>query len=265
LPTGSTTGVVRFGPPQQPGAVVQLTSLLPSAGHPQIGSGRAEIAPTFLGQHLLVQGEALMVEIHWPGGLGVLSVEAMARRPAPRDYHGWVSQLGHSSRRQEAKLVLLGSGHDALPAIRRGLSHTDPMVRRQCVNLLDHLVDDDSVPDLVAAVEDPDTQVAARALHALACDRCKEGACRPGEDLWVPRALALLYADDADLRAAAIDALGRVVDRRRVAAEALGRVALGDPVKGLRGRARRFVPASASQGCPAGRDRSVLTRDSDRG
>jgi len=182
--------------------------------------------------------------IQWPGWPSVLSVGAMARRPAPRDYHGWVSQLGHSSRRQEAKLVLLGSGPDALEAIRRGLGHTDPMVRRQCVNLLDHLVDDDTVPDLVAAVEDPDPQVAARALHALACDRCKEGACRPGEDLWVSRALALLDTDDADLRAAAIDALGKVVSRRPDVAEALGRVALADPLKGLRGRARRFVPAS---------------------
>ena len=112
------------------------------------------------------------------------------------------------------------------------------MVRRQCVNLLDHLVDDDSLPALIAAVDDDDSAVAGRALHALACDRCKEGECRPGEELWIAKALNLLRHADPDLRAAAIDALGKVVSRRADVAAALVSLSENDADRGLRGMAR---------------------------
>jgi HEAT repeat protein len=134
---------------------------------------------------------------------------------------------------------LLASGSPALPAIRRGLLHSKAIVRRQCVNLLDHLVDEASLVVLVESLDDEDPQVVGRALHALACDRCKEGACRPGEDLWVPRALDLLRHPDPDLRAAAIDALGRVITRRPDVAAAVAGAATSDADKGLRGMARR--------------------------
>jgi HEAT repeat protein len=168
----------------------------------------------------------------------------MASRPASRDYHGWVAQLGKHSRCRQARLHLLAAGQEALPAIKRGLGHREPMVRRQCVNLLDHLLDEGAVQALVEAIDDPDDQVAARALHALACDRCKQGECRPGEDLWVPRALELLSSARTDLRAGAIDALGKVASRRPEVAAALAHSAAEDPDKGLRGQARHFVPTS---------------------
>ena len=118
-------------------------------------------------------------------------------------------------------------------------------MRRQCVNLFDHLVDADSLADLVSALDDEDPSVRARALHALACDRCKENDCRPGEDLWVPRALALLDSPNPDLRAAAIDALGKVVRRRPNVATALAAAAETDTDKGLRGMARRYAMPEA--------------------
>jgi HEAT repeat protein len=167
----------------------------------------------------------------------------MRRTPAPNDFDGWVAQLGVSSCRSRAKQHLLTSGSLALPAIRRGLGHPKAIVRRQCVNLLDHLVDEESLVFLVGALDDDDPGVAARALHALACDRCKEGACRPGEDLWVPRALDLLHHADPDLRAAAIDALGKVVQRRPEVATAVAAASRSDVDKGLRGMARRRVLA----------------------
>src|SRR5437660_879399 len=117
------------------------------------------------------------------GGQGrwvLLRCPKMRRNPAPSDFDGWVSQLGVSSRRQRAKHHLLASGPPVVPAVRRGLGHDKAIVRRQCVNILDHLLDEESLVVLVAALDDADPQVAARALHALACDRCKEGACRPG-------------------------------------------------------------------------------------
>lgn len=128
-----------------------------------------------------------------------------------------------------------------MPALRRGLTHANPTVRRACVNLLDRFVDDETLPDLVAALEDADHGVRARVLHSLACDMCKVNQCRPGEELWVPRALELLTEPDADLRAAAIDALGRVADHQPEVATALKAVAGTDPVKGLRGMASRHL------------------------
>lgn len=168
----------------------------------------------------------------------------MRRSPAANDYDGWVAQLGVSSCRQRAKLHLLASGPPALAAVRRGLLHQNPIVRRQCVNVLDHLVDEDSLSVLVGSLDDDDSGVRARALHALSCDRCKEGACRPAEELWVPRALELLRHSNPDLRAAAIDALGKVVARRPDVASALAVAVECETEKGLRGMARWRLSAS---------------------
>jgi HEAT repeat protein len=177
----------------------------------------------------------------------------MRRIPAGSDFDGWVRQLAIAQRRQQAKRHLLGAGPRALPAIRRGLHHRDVIVRRVCVAILDHLVDEDSVPDLVAALDDDDPEVCARALHALACDACKQNECRPDDDLFVPRALEILRVHpNADVRAAAIDALGRVAQRRPDIAGALVTAAATDRDPGLRTMARRRagrvqVPAGATR------------------
>jgi HEAT repeat protein len=173
----------------------------------------------------------------------VLRCSAMRREPAPHDFDGWVSQLGYSSTRQRARTHLLTSGPPAVPALRRGLQHRKVIVRQQCVRIFDQLVDEESLTELVLALDDEDAGVRARALHALACDGCKKNECRPGEDLWVPRALDLLTHPDPDLRAAAIDALGKVASHRSDAADALARVAETDRDRGLRGMARRHVRA----------------------
>ena len=159
--------------------------------------------------------------------------------PSGSDTDGWVELLGAPSRRAAARQHLLGLGDRSVPALRRGLHHPDPAVRLACAGLLDRLADDGSIEDLVAALDDPDPTVVRRALHALACDECKEGACRPGEDLFVPKALQLLRAADPDLRAGAIDTLGKVLDRRPDVAAALVEVAAHDPVRGMREMARR--------------------------
>lgn len=165
----------------------------------------------------------------------------MRRAPAANDFHGWVSQLGVASCRQRARGHLLSSGSAAVPALRRGLQHKNVMVRQQCVRIFDQLVDEESLPELALALDDRDPGVRARALHALACDRCKQGACRPGEDLWVPRALEFLGDPDPDIRAAAIDALGKVVSRLPEVRAALVAAAEADKDKGLRGLARRHA------------------------
>ena len=50
-------------------------------------------------------------------------------------------------------------------------------------------------------LDHPEGMVRAWALHALACDRCKEGECRLGEDDVVPIALRMLREDPKPARA----------------------------------------------------------------
>jgi hypothetical protein len=60
----------------------------------------------------------------------------------------------------------------------------------------------------------------------------------------VPQALNFLQTDsNPDRRAAAVDALGKVVSRRPDVAAALGAAAETDPDAGLRSMARRRVPS----------------------
>lgn len=166
---------------------------------------------------------------------------SMRRAPAPTDFDGWVAQLRVPSCRQRAKAHLLQSGQAGVGALRRGLRHPDPLVRRSCVNLLDRFLDSEALSDVVAAVDDEDALVCARALHALACDACKQGECRPGEELWMPAALRLLGDPSPDRRAGAIDALGKIADRRPEVAAALARVAEDDANAGLRSMARNRI------------------------
>ena len=164
--------------------------------------------------------------------------------PAARDYDGWVARLGPNSEvRKEAKMHLRHAGAAALPAVRRGMDHPNANVRRQCASLLDFLADEASFEDLVAALDDDDPGVLKRALHALACDQCKENECRPGEHMFVPKALELLRHHNPDIRASAIDTLGKVASRRPDVAAALRAAALHDPDNGLRGMARQRVAA----------------------
>lgn len=175
------------------------------------------------------------------------TVDAMRHVPAGDDFDGWVEEMARPQRRQQAKRHLMRAGAPALPALRRGVHHDDVMVRRTCVSILDHLVDDESLPQLVEALDDPDPEVCKRALHALACDQCKEGACRPGEDLFVPRAIEIARGHaNPDLRAGAIDTLGKVVHRGDVVA-ALALVADHDPDPGLRSMAAQRLRKARRQ------------------
>lgn len=108
------------------------------------------------------------------------------------DYDQAVADLGIRHRAKEALRALMAAGPAATPAVRRGLAHADPQVRAECCNVLDHFLDEPALPELVANLDDPDGRVRARALHALACDRCKEGSCRSSEAEVIPIAVRLL-------------------------------------------------------------------------
>jgi hypothetical protein len=140
-----------------------------------------------------------------------------------RDRHDLlVEQLAVEHRAGAAVRDLMAAGSRATPALRRGLRHDDANVRVRCCMVLDHHLDEAAVPELIGNLAHEDPDVRAWALHALACDRCKEGTCRPGEDEVVPLALKMLR-DDASrrVRTMAAHMLGPAAHRRGDVARAL--------------------------------------------
>ena len=137
-------------------------------------------------------------------------------------YDELIEDLAYKHRAKHAYWTLLAAGSAATPAVRRGLLHDDPEVRVRCCMVLDHHLDEAALPELMANLEHPEGRVRAWALHALACDRCKEGECRPREDETVPLALRMLREDRSrKVRTMAAQMLGMVAPRRPEVARAL--------------------------------------------
>jgi HEAT repeat protein len=104
------------------------------------------------------------------------------------------------------------SGDPARDAIRVGVRHGNADVRMYCAKALDHLIDEESFPELVSLLDDCDDRVRVDALHALACDRCKDTLCRPEKADVLPKAITLLRSDpSARVRQAACEVIGRWV------------------------------------------------------
>lgn len=138
------------------------------------------------------------------------------------DYDRLVNELGIEHRAKAALRSLMTAGTTGTSAVRRGLKHPDPRIRARCCDVLDHFLDPDAIPELMGNLRHDDPGVRARALHALACDRCKEGTCRPAEDDVVDAAIRLLTEDpDRYVRKAVVEALGPAVHRRPEALDAL--------------------------------------------
>ena len=74
------------------------------------------------------------------------------------DSEALVSCLGDSQRAVTAYHELLRRDEDAVGAIRAGLRHENPAVREGCCRLLDHLVDTDSMAQLISMADDPDAR-----------------------------------------------------------------------------------------------------------
>ena len=125
---------------------------------------------------------------------------------------------------------LLRRGKDAVGAIRAGLHHENPAVREGCCRLLDHLVDTDSMSQLIAMTGDPDARVRIAAFHALACDRYKGDTFAPGADEVLDPALRHLASDpDAHVRTRAAELAGKFVHTDGRAVTALERARAQDP------------------------------------
>ena len=176
-----------------------------------------------------------------------------------------VTLLGDPHRAVRARTRLLALGPEATEAARIGLAHPDERVREQCCQILDHLMDADSIPLLIDALADPCERVRIGAVHALACDRCKSDTCRPDPEAVLPTAVGLLAHDPSALvRAYAAELVGHWVHSRLAARDALLRSAAQDPSPAVRKKASWYAPGGAiylrTQPRPA-RDRVAAAHD----
>jgi HEAT repeat protein len=154
-----------------------------------------------------------------------------------------VDYLGVAHRAKHARWTLMLAGSDALPALKRGLSHANPRVREACCVVLDHHLEQDCIPGLMANLDHDDAGVRGWAIHALACDRCKEGSCRPAEADTLPVATKMMLEDrDATVRARAIALVGESVHRHPEVVEALQRALTSEPVAANRKIIRWWLP-----------------------
>jgi len=159
------------------------------------------------------------------------------------DVDQWIAQLAipHRAKRAFWKLVLHGA--ESLDAVRDGLRSNNGDVRMYCANVLDHIVDAESFGDLISLLDDDDARVRMRALHALACDRCKDNECRPDKLDVLPRAIDRLMNDpDRHVRAMAVEVVGRWVHDDVSAENALERARDSDAAPAVRKKAGWYAP-----------------------
>jgi hypothetical protein len=133
-----------------------------------------------------------------------------------------IKQLGIRHRATAAYRKLFDMGFEGVPAALEGLHHENASVRYYCCALLDHFLVPEALGELMGMLHDPEPRVRQSALHTLACDRCKEGSCRPVEAEVLPEALRILNEDgDAHVRAMAIEVVGQYVHTNPIAEQAL--------------------------------------------
>jgi HEAT repeat protein len=154
-----------------------------------------------------------------------------------------IHHLGVRYRATAAYRTLFGMGFAAVPAAREGLRHTNAAVRYYCVRLLDHFLVPEVLNELLGMLSDPAPRVRWAVLHTLACDRCKEGNCRPGAAEVLPEALRLLHEDGSGhVRAMAIEVVGQYVHTNPLAERVLLEARTNDPSPTVRKKAGWYAP-----------------------
>lgn len=154
-----------------------------------------------------------------------------------------MNQLAVRHRAPTAYRALFAMGFAVVPAALTGLHHESAAVRNYCCKLLDHFLVSEALSDLLGMLHDADPLVRQSALHTLACDRCKQGACRPAEAEVLPAALRLLREDgDPHVRAMAIEVVGQYVHTNPVAVRALMEANSNDQSPAVRKKAGWYMP-----------------------
>ncbi|MDQ4021095.1 MAG: HEAT repeat domain-containing protein [Actinomycetota bacterium] len=122
----------------------------------------------------------------------------------PGRYTRLVAEMAIPHRRTDAYWQLLALGPVVVPVLHDGVSHSDAAVREGCVKLLDHFLTEETIPAIIAALDDEHPRVRLAAVHSLACDRCKKDACCPNDPDVLPLAIRLVTSDpDKHVRAMA--------------------------------------------------------------
>ena len=164
----------------------------------------------------------------------------------PPETRRLVEDLAATHRAANAYRALMRLGLAALPAVREGLGHESADVRYHCCRFVDHWLEPDVLGDLMSMLDDVDERVRMSVLHTLACDRCKEGSCRPDEVAVLGPAVNLLARDpSAHVRAMAIEVVGRSVHTSWFAEEALLNARSSDPSPAVRKKAGWYLPGGA--------------------
>jgi hypothetical protein len=155
-----------------------------------------------------------------------------------------IEEFGIPHRAKAALRHIMVLGRDALVFLEAGLGHDNSDVRLFCTLALDKLAGTDSLPMMLPLVDDPDARVRARALHSLACDRCKaDDVCLLDLTTILPLAMRVLADDpDAHVRAMAVEVVGRWVHTDVTAADAVSRATNRDPSPAVRKKAHWFAP-----------------------
>jgi HEAT repeats len=157
-----------------------------------------------------------------------------------------VENLAVKHRARAALKSLMDGGPAAGPFVRQGLHHQNSAVIVGCCRVLDHFLYEEAVPDLLALLDHDDEDVRAWAMHALACDRCKEGTCRPGEDDSIPMALSMLRSDPSSkVRVQTVALIFPAVHHRADVAEALKHARDHDPSPNVRKQAGLRAPGGS--------------------
>jgi len=159
------------------------------------------------------------------------------------EHHQIIGELAFPYKAPIAYRALLELGVAALPAVRAGLRHDNPDVRLHCCRFLDRYLSPDTLSDLIGMLNDEDERVRCSALHTLACDRCKEGTCRPEKADVLPKAMKLLQCDpDAHVRAMAIEVVGQFVHTDALAVAAISAAQQADENPTVRKKAGWHMP-----------------------
>ncbi len=157
-----------------------------------------------------------------------------------------VQQLGIAHRHKYALQRLMRLAEEASDAVRAGLLDENMMIRVGCCKVLDHHLDEAALPLLIENLEHQSAEVRLWAIHALACDRCKVGSCRPGEAEVIPRAVKMLRHDNnRQVRQMVAGLLGPGVQRSPEAASALQYAHLHDPHPSVRKVAGWWLPGGS--------------------
>jgi hypothetical protein len=158
-------------------------------------------------------------------------------------HHGMIEALAVPHRATRAYRELLDLGVSAMLSVRTGLRHENADVRFHCCRFLDRYLSPETLPDLLGMLNDGDKRVRCSALHTLACDRCKEGDCRPEEGQVLPGAMRILVSDpDAHVRAMAIEVVGQFVHTNDLARAAISSASRDDLSSTVRKKAGWYVP-----------------------